>query len=566
MNKEKDDSDRKKPGFPLKMTCFTIVILAPIFLAQIFPEKVRDFIPAYEAAFANLLLMVGSLVLILSWSIYLLFFSRRGFLVSKVVPILLLLCTIGFFVVYQPVFNGSMGITSFENRFLKDVFDPIEVSGEKVVLATPAKETNFYQFFGPNRNGVIDSIDLQTDWESDPPVLLWKNKIGQGWCGFAAYGNYAYTMEQRNELEIVTCRNIRTGDIVWSYEHEARHEDPLGGIGPRATPTVHEGLVYAQGGTGILLCLDATNGDLKWEKNLPDLVGITMTERTRSNGVKYQVEDSTLMWGRSASPLIHGDEVIMVAGGPADGDQTTFIAFDKKSGEETWRGGNLSVGYASPIIEKIAGVEQILLVTENKAAGFEVGTGKVLWAHDRPGHSNGDANSQQMVVVDQNRLLLTKGYGLGGELIKVTESGGEWNVESVWKNSRVLKTKFTNAILNGRYAFAISEKVLECVDVESGERLWRQLRVNHGQMLRVGNHLVVQNERGGEISIVDATNEWNGVVAKIKRPFGARERCWNTLCVQDSYLLIRSESNAACFELPIRSKAAGGPRPDPNRK
>ena len=182
MNKEKDDSDRKKPGFPLKMTCFTIVILAPIFLAQIFPEKVRDFIPAYEAAFANLLLMVGSLVLILSWSIYLLFFSRRGFLVSKVVPILLLLCTIGFFVVYQPVFNGSMGITSFENRFLKDVFDPIEVSGEKVVLATPAKETNFYQFFGPNRNGVIDSIDLQTDWESDPPVLLWKNKIGAIWA------------------------------------------------------------------------------------------------------------------------------------------------------------------------------------------------------------------------------------------------------------------------------------------------------------------------------------------------------------------------------------------------
>ena len=568
MNKPKDSSEPKVAKFPLKMTCLTLIILAPIILAQLFPEAIREFMPAYESAFANLALFLATLLLIVLWSSWLLFFSRRSFLVSKVLPIGILISTATLMYLFIPIFNGSMGLAGFQFRYGRIKYEKMNVTGAKIKVDEVVDDKNFSQFLGPHRNGNITNIEINPDWDNNEPKVIWRKEIGKGWCGFAAQGNYAYTIEQRNEIEIVTCRDIVTGDIIWKHDREQRHEDAMnmGGVGPRSTPTIYKGQVFAQGGTGILLCLNAETGELVWEQDIPKLVGIEFDKKTRSNGVSYSIENSTLAWGRSASPLVLNDMVIIPAGGPANGKQVTLIAFSTKDGKEIWRGGNLAIGYGSPIAATLSGVEQVLLVTEDQAAGFSMDSGQLLWKHERPGHSNGDANSQQINVVGKNRLLLTKGYGLGGELISVEKVGTEWEVESIWKNQRVLQTKFTNAVTKGEYAYGISEKVLECVKIADGERIWRNVRVGHGQMLIVGNHILAQTERG-DIVLVDARPEFENEIGRIRKAI--KGVCWNTICIQDQYLLIRSDREAACIELPIKAKERQRPDPakdDPARK
>ena len=64
----------------------------------------------------------------------------------------------------------------------------------------------------------------------------------------------------------------------------------------RLTPTVHEGKVYALGGTGVLRCLDAATGKEIWIRDVLTDVG-----------TDYETDRAGVWWGRSASPLIVDD-------------------------------------------------------------------------------------------------------------------------------------------------------------------------------------------------------------------------------------------------------------------
>ena len=135
--------------------------------------------------------------------------------------------------------------------------------------------SDFPQFLGPARSNWIAGPDLAREWTGDEPKLLWKRPIGAGWSAFAAVNGYAVTLEQRGEEEWVTCYEIATGNPVWGHATKARHENPLGGIGPRSTPTIHQGRVYALGATGILRCIDGANGKLLWQDDLQKRYGLT---------------------------------------------------------------------------------------------------------------------------------------------------------------------------------------------------------------------------------------------------------------------------------------------------
>ena len=78
----------------------------------------------------------------------------------------------------------------------------------------------------------------------------------------------------------------------------------MGGDGPRATPTYHDGRLYALGALGEFRCLDAATGTVVWRRNILD-----------DNGA------SNLEWGMSASPLIVDDKVIVLPGG-SGGDRS----------------------------------------------------------------------------------------------------------------------------------------------------------------------------------------------------------------------------------------------------
>ncbi len=137
------------------------------------------------------------------------------------------------------------------------------------VKAPPGLEAaiDYPGYLGRGRSGVVEEVQLERDWTAHLPQELWRQPIGLGWSAFAVSGPHAITQEQRSGNELVVCYQLATGRAIWSHTNLARFSEPMGGDGPRATPTIEGGRVYALGATGILDCLDAATGKLIWTRD-----------------------------------------------------------------------------------------------------------------------------------------------------------------------------------------------------------------------------------------------------------------------------------------------------------
>ena len=419
-----------------------------------------------------------------------------------------------------------------------------------LVVTMPPMEQNqlshttaedFPQFLGPDRTGWISGPQLARDWESNPPRLLWKQPIGAGWSSFSVVNGFAVTLEQRGSEEWVACYEIETGKPVWGRAIAARHETSLGGIGPRSTPTIDGGQVYTLGATGVLQCLSG-DGQVQWSDDLRRRYGISASE-----------DEQTVMFGRPASPLIV-DSLVVVPGGGPNGKAKSLVAFDRTTGALVWETENKlpsgeadQIAYSSPALATLAGRRQILIINESTCSSHDPATGQRLWSHPWSGKSNGSANVSQAVAIGDNQVLLTKGYGGGAELLEINPAGdGDLRVTSVWRVPRVLQTKFSNVVVRDGHAYALSEGILECVKVADGSRRWKKGRYGHGQILGVGELLLVLSE-DGDLALLELNADKFVQLGKVTALSG---KTWNNLCLSGKRLLIRNAAEAACFELP----------------
>ena len=404
-----------------------------------------------------------------------------------------------------------------------------------VDLATTTAD-DFPQFLGPRRNQAVEHVRLRSDWQAHPPQLLWRQEIGAGWSGFAVVNGLAVTIEQRGELEAVTCYERLTGVMRWAHSTRARHATLMGDVGPRSTPTIDEGRVYALGATGVLLCLDGATGEPIWRHELQAEYGVTQAE-----------DEESVAWGRAASPLIVEDLVVVPAGGPRDGRKVSLVAFDKRSGAKVWEGGTHQISYSSPCLATLLGERQILIVLEDFVAAHDPRDGRQLWEHPWPGKSSSNASASQPVPVADDRVLLTKGYGVGALLLEVARDGaGQWSAAPLWQ-APVMKTKFSNVVVDDGYVYGLDDSALSCIELATGRRIWKRGRYNHGQILRVGRHLLVQAE-AGTVVLVQLDPQRHTELGSFP---ALDDKTWNNPCLSGPYLLVRNSREAACYKLAL---------------
>jgi len=532
----------------------TIVALAlvVVILSRVLPQLEYPPWPFGDPAVCNLLTLIFSFIALLTAWIWMTFVSgyplpvRRVVFYSAFVPVIVFAPYFG--VLRLEEVDGNMRPrfvprwSAIRDRAMKSVeSQPAET---RIDLRTTTDD-DFPQFLGPERSDWIPGPQLSRDWEKSPPRLIWKQPIGAGWSAFAAVNGYAVTLEQRGDDEWVACYEIATGKSVWGNAIHARHQDRLtmGGVGPRSTPTIHQGRVYALGATGVLRCLDGADGKLIWQDDLHARYGLT------------QIADELMVqWGRAASPLLVDDLVVVPGGGPA-GQAKNLVAFNAETGQLVWEaecpkkdGTADQISYSSPALATVAGQRQIIIVNESTASGHDPASGRRLWSYPWPGSSNSTASSSQAVPIAGDRVLLSKGYSVGGELLEIKPGGqdADFAVESVWKSSRVLQTKFTNVFVFQDHIYGLSEGILECVELASGRRNWKGGHYNHGQILGV-NDLVLVLAEDGRLALVEASPQKLVELGSIPALAG---KTWNNLCLYGHLLLIRNGEEAACYELP----------------
>lgn len=466
-------------------------------------------------------LFLVTLALLLIW---LLGFSRlrwktRGLTVG--VGVLAVLITAGLFRIRGV--SGNL-IPILEPRWTSKSWAPVQTNAVKAAAAVIPGAADFPQFLGSNRTAVVEGPKLVTQGLAADPVPLWKHEVGTGWSGFAVAGGIAVTQEQRDSKECVVAYDLLTGRTLWTQSVEARYFTTLAGEGPRATPTIANGRVYAQGATGYLNCLDAATGRVIWSKDI-------LSEN----------QSSVPGWGHSSSPLIVGDLVLVTAGGHKS---PSLLAYRIADGSKAWGGPSLGSTYSSPLEVTLAGERQFILFAD-ALHGVDPATGKLLWKQSWPG---GHPHIAMPVQVGDSDVIVSSGYGTGSGRFHVQKGeDGKWSTAEVWRSNR-MKAKFTNLVLHKNHVYGLDDGIMACADAATGDLKWKDGKYGHGQVLLVAGVLLVMAENG-EVVFVDPLPTGLSELGKFRALAG---KTWNPPALAGEYLLVRNDLEAACYRLAIR--------------
>jgi outer membrane protein assembly factor BamB len=377
-------------------------------------------------------------------------------------------------------------------------------------------------FRGAERDGVVRGVQIETDWSQKPPVALWRRPIGPGWSSFAVRRDLLYTQEQRGDDEIVASYKMSTGEPVWRHRDRVRFWESNGGAGPRATPTVENGRVYAFGATGILNALDADTGRVVWSRNVASETGTTVPQ-----------------WGFAGSPLVVGDVVIVAA-------DATLVGYDLVTGRRRWTGPARRGSYSSPHRTTIGGIDQVLLLGGGHATSVAPASGAVLWDHAW----SGGAIVQPALTPDGDVLVnaLAATGGSGTRRLAVAHGPDGWSVKERW-TSTGLKPYYNDFVVHKGHAFGFDGSILSCIDLNDGTRAWKGGRYGNGQLVLLADQdlLLVLSEEG-ELALVSATPEQFKEIARFPALEG---KTWNHPVLVHDVLLVRNGEEMAAFRVPL---------------
>jgi outer membrane protein assembly factor BamB len=326
-----------------------------------------------------------------------------------------------------------------------------------VLQITVARADDWPDWGGPQRDLVWRETGI-VDHFSTKGLLprVWSAPLGEGYSGPAVANGCVYVTDRLKErgTERVQCLDAENGRTLWSFEYQSHYGGVGYPAGPRATPTISDGRVYTIGAVGQMFCFQAKTGKILWAKDfLKDF------------------KTKLPIWGLATSPLVDGDQIIMLVGG----EKALVVSFDKVTGSERWRAlDDAEVGYVPPVIFKIHGKRHLVIWHPESITGLDPADGKPLW--DVPWQMKVGLCISTPRCVD-DRIFFTAFYG-GPRMIQIGADGH--SVQTLWKgkSESEIKTDGLHSIIptpvfDGKYIYGVcSYGQLRCLDASDGKRLW----------------------------------------------------------------------------------------------
>ena len=445
------------------------------------------------------------------------------------------------------------------------------------LLALPASAADWPQWGGPNRDNVSRETGLLQKWPQGGPKLLWTfRNAGQGYSGPAIVGDVLYCLGARGDTEYLFALDLKAAPLtlpsppaggegrvrgasdkdvkeLWSARIGPKFtwKSNQWNAGPAATPAVHDGLVYALGGQGQLVCVDAVRGTERWRKSLPaDLAG----EVNAFGGGPEKIG-----WGFTTSPLVDGDQVLCVPGGP----EGTLAALDRKTGQLLWRSKGLTdqAPYASPIAADIGGVRQYLQMTYAGVAGVAARDGTLLWyyKHEEP-YSEFVAVTP---LVRDNLVFITVGGSGGCDLIRVVQDGSKFKAEQVYANNHLAVLHGGVALLDQHvYGSSGGDRRSKwvCLDFKSGQQAWttEDRKLGRGSLTAADGCLYCFGESRGLVVLAEASQAKWTIKGQFSLPEESKLRLprggyWTHPVVAQGRLYLRDQELLFCYEILARN-------------
>lgn len=424
-----------------------------------------------------------------------------------------------------------------------------------LLAASPLFADDWPRWLGEQGDSVWREKGIVDAFPKDGIPRKWTVPVGLGYSGPAVAGGrvflFDYLLEEgevanspsgRIDLkgkERVTCYDAATGKQVWQYAYDREYKVSYPS-GPRCTPTVADGKVYALGCEGDLTCLSAKDGSLVWSKKL-----------TKDYAAK------TPIWGFSCHPLVEGDLLIC----PVGGAETGVVAFDKNTGKEIWRSlSSKETTYCPPVIMEHAGVRQLIIWLPDTLNSLDPATGKSNWSLPlKPNYGMSITAPRQ-----SGDYLFASGIGSTGALYKLN---GAKTPEIIWRGKTkdaVYCANSTPFIVDGViYGNDCQLGDLRAVQMTDASISWStfepttggERRASHGTafIIRHEDRFFLMSETGDliiaklspegykELSrthLIDPTNECFG-----------RDVVWSHPAFADKCIFARSDKELICVSL-----------------
>ena len=316
--------------------------------------------------------------------------------------------------------------------------------------------------------------------------------------------------------------------------------------GPNATPTVDGDRVYALGGFGDLVCVDAKSGKEVWRVNFgKDLGG-------EVNPIGGGLTRPTpLGWGNAAAPLVDGDVLVCVVGGK----RGLFAGLDKATGKVLWRSGEVTeqAPYSSPVLATIGGVKQYVSATNKGLVG--VGTkGQLLWRYDRAKAFDDVVISTP--VVKDNVVAVSVGFNEGIDAVTVTpEPGGTFKAAKLY-DSKEIQNRDGGLVLVGDHLYGHSEQGgWFCAEFKTGKVLWAEGKaLARGVVSAADGRLYCAAEKGGAVVLLDPSPEGWKEAGRFTLPAASKQRkpsgmLWTHPVVANGRLYLRDQELMFCYDV-----------------
>lgn len=319
-------------------------------------------------------------------------------------------------------------------------------AAEPVALPPGLAADDWPWWRGPTHDGVAaPGQQVPLTWSETENVIWAADVPGRGNGSPTVVGDRVYltTCEEGPGSQWVVAFDRATGKEAWRRAVHAegamrKNERSTGASGSVACDGERLFVAFATGGAVVVTAL-ARTGEPAWQERLCD----------------YQIHQ-----GYGASPLVHGDTVIVVADHKGGG---AVAALERATGKTVWkRQRPPAPNYSSPVVLRLGGRDQLVLTGCDKIASLDPATGETIW--ERAGATTECVTTP---VTDGERVFTSGGYPRNHvSAVHADGSGVDWqNGDRVYVPSLLVREGHVYAVLDAGVAV--------CWNSATGAEKWK---------------------------------------------------------------------------------------------
>lgn len=393
----------------------------------------------------------------------------------------------------------------------------------------PVFAGDWSQFLGGGRDGTSSESDLLDSIDEQSLEVVWRVPLGVGMSAVAVSESRAVTMVNSGDQQFLVALDARTGETRWKTTLQSAYENSMGD-GPRATPLISQGMVYAYTGQGVLVAAKLDDGSVAWSVDTLKQSGGRPSE-----------------YGMSSSPLLVDDRVIVHAGG----NQSTVHAYEAKSGKLIWAAGDGAAGYSSPTLLEVSGERQLICFVAAGVLGIDPKDGRELWKY--PFKTPYDCNTATPISIDGG-VFISAGENHGCVLLNVEKRGEAYTVSERWESvdtKSVMRNEWQTSVVKDGYLYGFDNvgsagptTHLSCIRADTGEKIWQENRFGKGNLTLADGKLWI-TMMSGDLVLVPASPEGYRERGRVKL-FGKTRQ---SISIAEGYGYIRDDKEVLCVKL-----------------